>query len=151
MSCHNSSPGEAHGDPAPRVLNGDWSCGHLCPARTVPDSRKTAGAQRTCLCKQCKPREPLYQGTVETSLKFKFPDARQRPTLQSGLSKDSSLHLAELNSLHRSLKWETQRKWVWIMKNNYIRSSENKAHCVFERLLGAGHHTEHFLRRSKSP
>lgn len=63
----------------------------LCPARTkIPDSRRRAGAQRNCLCKQCKPREPLLSGTVETILKFKFPDASQ-----PGLSKDSGLRLAE--------------------------------------------------------
>ncbi|KAL0588078.1 39S ribosomal protein L35, mitochondrial [Plecturocebus cupreus] len=50
------------------------------------------------LYKQCKSSEPLFSvlGMLGTVLKSKFPDMSQGPTLQAGLSKESSLRPAIL-------------------------------------------------------
>lgn len=48
-----------------------------------------------------------YQRTVKTILKFKFPNASQRPTCNLAFLRTAASDLLNYDFLHRSLKWET--------------------------------------------
>lgn len=62
------SPGEAHGDPAPRVLSGDWSCRHSAPHG--PRFQTPGGEQvlsETVCANSVSPGNHSYQGQWKPS------------------------------------------------------------------------------------
>lgn len=83
------------GDSAPMVFIGvDHvdTIGHT-QCMNISDSEKESRCSESTnsLHKQFSPRNHSYQRVVGTLLKYKFPDASQRPILQAGLAKVSGL------------------------------------------------------------
>ena len=134
-------PGNFIRDSRPRVCIASWSHTQAPSAWQVPKSQtpqSKAGVQHKprCLHRQPRNHESFLSvlGLVRTLPKSKFPDASQGPTLQAGLSKDSSLRPATftLSAQYVTIicHFLMDQKWSTFELKSKIRSiKENKVSC----------------------